>query len=158
MKSEVVVTLAANFDQTFRRRVANKKNERVDTLIFQKGEPVLVPSDLYASIKRDVGNALLVCNMDSKGRMRPDHDLTAAFKEYLEVGKITRSLRKAASEIAGAAKAFMAAVDDEEPEEGNDTSEGDEDGGDADEGTGDEDVTDESQSEDDPLLDESVPK
>lgn len=81
---EVTVVLSPAFDQTFRRGVRDKDGKRVDTLFFTRGEPVRVPYPLFGTIKRDIGNALLVCKESKNGVLRADHGVTATFKEYLD--------------------------------------------------------------------------
>ena len=111
MKDEITVVLAPNLDQAFRRSLRDPKTAQrlkdEPPLIFEKGEPVRVPAKFFDSIKRDIGNALLVCSEDGKGRWRHDYKATAKFKEFLDTGKLPAAPaapKKASKPPATAAK------------------------------------------------------
>ena len=89
-EGSVIVVLAGNSDATFRRGVRDKDGNLVEMLTFERGEPVEVPAELYPAIKRDIGNALLVCTESNGGLLRGDHEATAEFKEFLETGRLPK--------------------------------------------------------------------
>lgn len=79
-----LVMLRQGIAGPFRRTVWDDKGGVVEQLVFHAGQPQQLTDQQCRAVARDIGNALLLVEIDKSGRPRVDHDETAAVRAMLD--------------------------------------------------------------------------